>query len=114
MDVDKVQAVRTWPQPQSVRALRGFLGLAGYYRRFIKDYGILAAPLTHLLKKEQFHWSEAAEHSFTDLKEALSSAPVLHLPNFSKPFLVEQDLVLCCTKVKDPLHFSANHLQLDT
>ena len=112
MDVDKVQAVRAWPQPQSVRALRGFLGLAGYYRRFIKDYGILAAPLTHLLKKEQFHWSEAAEHSFTALKEALSSAPVLHLPNFSKPFLVEQDLVLCCTKVKDPLHFSANHLQL--
>ena len=91
MDVDKVQAVRAWPQPQSVRALRGFLGLAGYYRRFIKDYGILAAPLTHLLKKEQFHWSEAAEHSFTDLKEALSSAPVLHLPNFSKPFLVDYD-----------------------
>jgi len=86
-----VQAVRAWPQPQSVRALRGFLGLAGYYRRFIKDYGILAAPLTHLLKKEQFHWSEAAEHSFTDLKEALSSAPVLNLPNFSKPFLVDCD-----------------------
>ena len=65
MDVDKVQAVRAWPQPNSVRALRGFLGLAGYYRRFIKDYGLLAAPLTQLLKKDQFSWSSAADDSTT-------------------------------------------------
>ena len=48
MDADKVKAVQSWPHPNSVRALRGFLGLAGYYRRFIKDYGILAAPSRHL------------------------------------------------------------------
>jgi len=91
MDVDKVQAVRAWPQPNSVCALRGFLGLAGYYRRFIKDYGLLAAPLTQLLKKDQFHWSSAADDSFNALKNALSSAAVLHLPNFTKPFFVDCD-----------------------
>jgi transposase InsO family protein len=91
MDGDKVKAVQSWPHPNSVRALRGFLGLAGYYQRFIKDYGILAVPLTTLLKKEGFHWSEAATSSFQSLKEALSSAPVLQLPDFSKPFLVDCD-----------------------
>jgi len=54
MDASKVQAILSWPQPKSVRAVRGFLGLAGYYRRFIKDYGLIAAPLTKLLKKEGF------------------------------------------------------------
>jgi len=91
MDVDKVKAVQSWPQPTSARALRGFLGLAGYYRRFIKNYGIIAAPLTNLLKKNGFIWSDTAANSFQNLKNALSSAPVLHLPNFSKPFVVDCD-----------------------
>ncbi|WVZ98182.1 LOW QUALITY PROTEIN: hypothetical protein U9M48_043651, partial [Paspalum notatum var. saurae] len=56
MDDDKVQAVLSWPVPKTVRAVRGFLGLAGYYRRFIKDYGVIAAPLTKLLRKEGFLW----------------------------------------------------------
>jgi len=87
--VDKVQAIQSWPQPNSARALRGFLGLAGYYRRFIKNYGLLAAPLTNLLRKDSFQWSEAASSSFQSLKVALSSAPVLHLPDFSHPFVVD-------------------------
>ena len=91
MDVDKVKAIQSWPQPNSTRALRGFLGLAGYYRRFIKDYGLLAAPLTNLLKKDSFQWSKEASFSFQSLKDALSTAPVLHLPNFSKPFIVDCD-----------------------
>ena len=91
MDVDKIKAVQSWPQPTSARALRGFLGLAGYYRRFIKNYGIIAAPLTNLLKKNGFIWSDTAANSFHNLKNALSSAPVLHLPNFSKPFVVDCD-----------------------
>ena len=57
MDSDKVEAVASWPQPRSARGLRGFLGLAGYYRRFIKDFGTIVAPLTQLLKKDGFHWT---------------------------------------------------------
>jgi len=67
MDASKVQAILSWPQPKSVRAVRGFLGLAGYYRRFIKDYGLIAAPLTKLLKKEGFRWTEEAAAAFSAL-----------------------------------------------
>jgi hypothetical protein len=54
MDPDKVQAIAEWPQPRSAHAVRGFLGLAGYYRKFIKDFGVIAAPLMALLSKEGF------------------------------------------------------------
>jgi hypothetical protein len=54
MDSDKVVAVSSWPTPRSARGLRGFLGLAGYYRKFIKDFGIIAAPLTRLLRRDAF------------------------------------------------------------
>jgi hypothetical protein len=91
MDEDKVTAITSWPQPASARALRGFLGLAGYYRRFIKNFGTLAAPLTQLLRKEGFQWTEAATLAFAALKDALSTAPVLHLPDFDSPFVVDCD-----------------------
>ena len=91
MDVSKVAAVQSWPQPRSARGLRGFLGLAGYYRRFIKDYGTLAAPLTSLLRKNAFLWTEAADAAFAALKTALSAAPVLHLPDFDNEFFVDCD-----------------------
>jgi hypothetical protein len=91
MDSSKVQAVLDWPHPRSVRALHGFLGLAGYYRKFVAEYGTIAAPLTALLKKDAFTWSEAAEAAFTALKSALTSSPVLALPDFSRPFIVECD-----------------------
>jgi hypothetical protein len=58
MDMSKVQAVRTWPLPCSVKALCGFLGLAGYYHKFIKNFGVIAEPLTRLLKKEAFYWTK--------------------------------------------------------
>jgi hypothetical protein len=67
------------------------LGLAGYYRRFIKDYGAIAAPLTQLLKKDGFLWSPEAATAFESLKRALSAAPVLQLPEFTKPFIVDCD-----------------------
>lgn len=57
----KISTVTEWPVPGSAKALRGFLGLSGYYRKFVKDYGILAAPLTSLLKKNSFHWTPMAE-----------------------------------------------------
>jgi hypothetical protein len=77
MDNSKVEVVSSWPVPQSPRGLRGFLGLAGYYRKFIKNIGSIAAPLTAVPKKEGFKWGSAADTSFQELKKALSIAPVL-------------------------------------
>ena len=91
MDPSKIEAVQDWPQPRSVKALRGFLGLTGYYRRFIKNYGTIAAPLTALLKREAFLWSPAATEAFLALKTALTSGPTLELPDFSAPFIVDCD-----------------------
>jgi len=90
MDQEKVASVATWPQPDNVCALWGFLDLAGYYRRFIKDYGSVATPLTVLLK-EAFLWSPAATDAFNALKKALSSALVLQLPDWDKSFMVDCD-----------------------
>jgi hypothetical protein len=74
-----------------VRAVQGFLGLAGYYRRFIKDYDAIATPLTALLRKDSFRWSPEAEKAFRTLQRALTTAPVLQLPDFTKDFVVECD-----------------------
>jgi hypothetical protein len=91
MDPAKVQAVADWPRPRSVRAVRGFLGLARYYRKFVKDYGTIAAPLTALLRKEGFSWGEEVETVFNAIKTAVTTVPVLGLPDFTKPFVVECD-----------------------
>ncbi|CAN6198913.1 unnamed protein product [Urochloa humidicola] len=91
MDTEKIAAVQAWPQPRSVRALRGFLGLTSYYRRFIHNYGVIAAPLTALLKREAFRWSAEATAAFEALKHALTTGPVLQLPNFEQPFVVDCD-----------------------
>jgi hypothetical protein len=91
MDAAKVQAVLEWPRPRSVRDVRGFLGLAGYYRRFIKNYGAIAEPLTRLLRKTGFRWSDEAVAAFRALQLALTSAPVLQLPDFDRAFVVECD-----------------------
>jgi hypothetical protein len=90
MDPTKVQAIHDWPQPRSARAVRGFLGLAGYYRKFVHNYGTIAAPLTALLK-EGFTWNDDAAAAFNALKGAMMSAPVLALSDFAKPFVVECD-----------------------
>jgi hypothetical protein len=83
--------VHEWPAPRSARAVRGFLGLAGYYRKFVHNYGTIAAPLTALLKKDGFEWSEAAAAAFNALKTTVSSAPILAMPDFNKQFIVECD-----------------------
>lgn len=88
-DPQKVEAVLKWPRPRNAKQLRGFLGLAGYYQRFVRSFGIIAKPLTNLLRKNAYQWSDEAQHTFDNLKQALSLAAVLALPDFSQPFVIE-------------------------
>lgn len=89
VDPDKIRPIKEWPIPGTVKALRSFLGLCGYYRRFVAQYSKLAAPLTELLRKDAFVWSEAATQAFHKLQQALSETPVLQLPDFSIPFVIQ-------------------------
>ena len=91
MDPTKIEAVEAWPRPHSLRALRGFLGLTGYYRKFIAGYGGVAAPLTALLKREAFKWNDDAEAAFIQLKQSLMTAPLLQMSDFTKKFVVDCD-----------------------
>jgi hypothetical protein len=92
VDPSKVQEVMDWKPPKSVHQIRSFLGLAGYYRRFIPDFSRIAKPITELLKKGvKFVWSEACEKAFHTLRQHLTSALVLVQPDNSKPFEVFSD-----------------------
>jgi len=91
MDSAKVEAVASWPEPRSARGVRGFLGLAGYYRKFIRDFGAIAAPRTRLLRKEAFAWTAEAAEAFAALKQALCTGPVLQMPDFERQFVVDCD-----------------------
>ncbi|KAJ8752685.1 hypothetical protein K2173_006487 [Erythroxylum novogranatense] len=82
VDSQKVEAVSNWPRPTKVTEIRSFLGMAGYYRRFVKDFSKIAAPLTKLTRKQvRFEWDDSCEQSFQKLKECLTSTPVLALPS---------------------------------
>ena len=92
VDPAKVEAVIGWARPTTVTEVRSFLGLAGYYRRFIKDFARIAAPLTHLTRKgKKFDWSRACESSFQELKERLASAPVLIVPDGTGNLVIYSD-----------------------
>jgi hypothetical protein len=84
MDLDKVVTVDSWPTPKTLRVLHGFLGLTGYYRKFIARYGDIVRPLTALLKRNAFHWSPEADVAFQCLKQPLMTALILQLPDFNK------------------------------
>lgn len=92
MDPDKIAPVVNFPRPSSLKGVQKFLGLLGYYSRFIPNFADLAAPLNELRRQEvPFMWGLAQEKAFCMLKKKLSSPPVLHLPDFSKRFVVQAD-----------------------
>lgn len=92
VDTSKTQVIREWPTPQSTTELQSFLGLAGYYRRFIENFAGITSSLTDLLKKEViFEWTPQHQSAFSLLKTKLSSAPVLRVPDFKKPFILSTD-----------------------
>ena len=92
VDTQKIEAVKSWPRPTTPTEVRSFLGLAGYYRRFVEGFSSLSAPLTKLTQKEtKFQWTEACERSFQELKNKLTSAPVLTLPEGLEGYAVYCD-----------------------
>lgn len=125
-DPEKVEDMISWPKPTSLKELRGFLGLTGYYRCFVRDYGKIAKPLTDLLKKGSFAWNSQAEQAFGELKQSLTQTPVLvlALPNFSEPFTIETDssgtgVGAVLTQNKHPIAYFSKalgprHIQLAT
>lgn len=91
MDEDKVRAVKEWPQPKSSKTLRGFLGLARYYRKIVRGFGKIVEPSTQRLKQGAFVWSQEALKAIHNLKSAVVSAPILSLVDFSKQLIIEWD-----------------------
>lgn len=91
LNPSKISAMLEWPTPKNTIYLRGFLGLIGFYRSFICRYAIMVAPLTNLLRKDQFSWTVESQRVFDQLKQIMTQAPVLTPPDFFIPFLLEAD-----------------------
>ena len=92
VDPVKIEAVVNWKPPRSVTEVRSFLGIAGYYRRFVKGFSVIASPLTKLLRKGvMFEWSDKCQNSFEQLKEILVEAPVLTQPTSGKEYTLYSD-----------------------
>lgn len=91
-DPERIASIAEYPTPTCVKDVRRVLGIAGWYRRFIRDFAMVSAPLSDLLKKgRKFEWTEAAADAFAKLKAALSSEPVLASPDYDKPFILQTD-----------------------
>ena len=92
MDPVKLDGIAAWPTPAKVKDVRSFLGFANFYRRFIPDYSTVACPLLDLTKKDNcWDWTPTCQQSFDKLKKLFLSRPVLHLPDFAKPFAIATD-----------------------
>jgi len=105
VDSAKVEVVVKWESPTSATKIRSFVGLVGYYRRFIKGFSKIVAPLTLLTRKDQpFTWTDKCEESFQELKRRLTSVPILVILDVGKPFEVYYDashLGLGCVLMQD-------------
>jgi hypothetical protein len=91
VDPNKIKSMMDWTIPKTLKNLRGFLGLTGYYHKFVRNYGRIAAPLTTLTKKDAFSWTPEATKYFEQLKEVMYTAPFLTTLDFTKTFIVECD-----------------------
>ena len=93
VDPEKIRAIKDWPRPRSATEVRSFLGLAGYYRKFVKGFASLAQPMTRLTGKDvKFTWSEECGRCFSALKDMLTSAPILVHPEADQPYVVYTDV----------------------
>lgn len=91
-DPRKIKDVKHFPTPKTVKNIKSFLGLAGYYRKFIEDFSKIAVPLSKLLRKDsKFLWTDLTDKAFQTLKEKLITPPILQYPNFEKPFILTTD-----------------------
>ena len=94
-DPEKVRTVQDWPVPSDKKDVRSFLGLASYYRKFIKGFVAISKPLNTLLAKdENVIWNDKCSSSFNELKSCISSSPILGYPNFQETFIFETDASL--------------------
>jgi hypothetical protein len=91
VDPKKIEATHNWTCPKNLKSMHVFLGLMGYYYKFVQNNGKIAAPLTTLLKKNAFSWTPTIDQSFQALKEAMCTTPILALPDFTKTFVLEFD-----------------------
>ncbi|KAL5545257.1 hypothetical protein UlMin_009041 [Ulmus minor] len=92
VDPSKIEAVLQWERLRNVSEIRSFLGLAGYYRRFVENFSCIAMLLTRLTRKEvKFTWDDQCEEAFRELKKRLTSAPILTIPNSEEPYTVYID-----------------------
>jgi len=91
VDGGKIKAIQEWPVPTLIQHVRSFHGLASFYRRFVKNFSSIIAPMIKVIKGRTFEWNGAAQAAFEEIKSRLTSAPILALPSFSKTFEVECD-----------------------
>jgi hypothetical protein len=91
VDPKNIEAMQYWPHPKTLKILRGFLGLTGYYRKFVKNYGKIPAPLTALLNNNSFTWTPVVAQDFQTLKMVMCTTLVLALPDFTKTSVLECD-----------------------